>query len=212
MAYKALLACHLVGFLLLGAGLIGVWIAELRSRQTHDLTIIAEACRSVSVMYRVGAFCGALIAIASGVLLVFHLGLGFLAAPWLIGMWAFALFEFVEGNTVTRLHAARMRRLSEDALRAGRVTPELRREMDNRLATFTHFLDLPLYFSIVVLGVFRPQTWDLFLGEALLSFAIASALTLYVPRRLPWPRIGETGASDGPGGARREPEASGAAS
>src|SRR5262245_7547542 len=145
MAYKILLACHFLGFLLLGAGLIGVFVAELRSRQTHELALIAEACRYVSVMYRVGAFFGPLIVIGSGVLLVLELGIGFLAAPWLIGMWAFAAFEFVEGNTITRVHAARMRELSAQALAQARVTPELRREMDNRLATFTHFLDLPLY-------------------------------------------------------------------
>ena len=195
MAYKTLLACHFLGFLLLGAGLLGVWIAELRSRQIRNLELIAEACRYVSVMYRVGAFYGALLVIGSGVALVFHLEIGFLAAPWLIGMWVFAAFEFVEGNTITRVHAARMRRLSQEALAAGRVTPELRREMDNRLATFTHFLDLPLYTSIVVLGVFRPASWALFTGLALASFAIASALTLWIPRRLPWPGVGEPGAA-----------------
>jgi hypothetical protein len=195
MAYKTLLACHFLGFLLLGAGLVGVFVAELRSRQTRSLELIAEACRTVSVMYRVGAFCGALIVIGSGVLLVLELGIGFLAAPWLIGMWAFAAFEFVEGNTVTRVHAARMRRLSQEALAAGRVTPELRREMDNRLATFTHFLDLPLYTSIVVLGVFRPATWTLFAVEAALSFALALALSLAVPRWLPWPAVDDAGAA-----------------
>jgi hypothetical protein len=193
MAYKTLLACHFLGFLLLGAGLIGVWIAELRSRQTRSLELIAEACRYVSVMYRVGAFAGALVVIGSGVLLVLHLGIGFLAAPWLIGMWVFAAFEFVEGNTITRVHAARMRRLSQEALGTGRITPELRGEMDNRLATFTHFLDLPLYCSIVVLGVFRPSSWTLLAGLVLTSFAIAAALTLCVPRWLPWPGVGEPG-------------------
>jgi len=193
MTYRILLACHFVGFVLLGAGLVGVWIAELRSRQSRQLLVLAEACRYVSVLYRVGAFYGALLAIASGVGLVLALGLGFLAAPWLVGMWAFALFEFVEGNTITRIHAMRMRRLSEEALEAGRITPELRREMDNRLATFTHFLDLPLYFSIVVLGVFRPLTWTLFAAELAASFAIALALAVWLPRRLPWPAVGPLG-------------------
>lgn len=192
MTYRVLLALHFLGFLLLGAGLIGVWVAEIRSRQTSSLNVIAEACRYVSVMYRIGAFTGALVVIGSGVLLVWILELSFLAAPWLIGMWVFALFEFVEGNTITRVHAVRMRRLSEEACEVGRVTPELRREMDNGLATFTHFLDLPLYCSIVVLGVLRPQTWTLFAVEALASAAIALALTLYIPKRLPWPDIGET--------------------
>lgn len=192
MAYKTLLACHFLGFLLLGAGLLGVFVAELRSRQTRDLALITEACRYVSVMYRVGAFYGALIVIGSGVLLVLALEIGFLSAPWLIGMWAFAAFEFVEGNTITRVHAARMRELSAQALAQGRVTRELRREMDNRLATFTHFLDLPLFTSIVVLGVLRPQSWTLFAVEAALCFALALALTLAVPRWLPWPPVDPT--------------------
>jgi uncharacterized membrane protein len=196
MIYPLLLAVHFLGFVLLGAGLIGVWVAEFRSRQTRDLALIAEACRYVSVMYRLGAFTGALLVIGSGILLVWWLDLSFLAAPWLIGMWGFALFEFVEGNTITRIHAARMRRLSEEAWKMGSVTPALRREMDNKLATFTHFLDLPLYCSIVVLGVFRPQTWALFGVEALASAAIALALTVYVPKRLPWPEVGEPNGAD----------------
>ena len=195
MTYRILLACHTVGFVLLGAGLIGVWIAELRSRQTRDLMALAEACRFVSVLYRVGAFYGSLLAMGSGVGLVLELGIGLLAAPWLVGMWGFALFEFAEGNSITRIHTARMRRLSQEALEAGRITPELRREMDNRLATFTHFLDLPLYFSIVVLGVFRPLTWTLFAAELAASFAIALALALWLPRRLPWPAVGAVGSA-----------------
>ncbi|MGH8593037.1 MAG: hypothetical protein ACREV3_04040, partial [Gammaproteobacteria bacterium] len=34
-------------------------------------------------------------------------------------------FEFVEGNTVTRLYFMRLRRLTQDALTAGAVTPQI---------------------------------------------------------------------------------------
>ena len=72
-------------------------------------------------------------------------GWGFIHIPWLAGMvWLFA-FEFVEGNTVTRLYFMRLRRLTRDALEKGSVTPELERERLKHLPTFTRFLDLPTY-------------------------------------------------------------------
>jgi hypothetical protein len=39
----------------------------------------------------------------------------------------------------------------------GRVTPELARARGEQLASFTHFLDLPILLVIVSLGALRPE-------------------------------------------------------
>jgi hypothetical protein len=96
------------------------------------------------------------------------------------------VFEFVEGNTVTRLYFMRLRRLTKLALPAGRFTPELEQARAESMPTFTHFLDLPIFFVIIALGALKPQRWTLFAVGCLLSLASATALTIYVPKLYPW--------------------------
>lgn len=57
----------------------------------------------------------------------YHGGWRFLTEPWLAGMVALFAFEFIEGNTVTRLYFMRLRRLTRHALAEGCVTTELAR-------------------------------------------------------------------------------------
>jgi hypothetical protein len=90
-------------------------------------------------------------------------GWAFLGMPWLAGMVALFTFEFVEGNTITRLYFMRLRRLTTAALAQGSTTQALERARQEQLPTFTHFLDLPILFVIVALGAMRPNTWALFL-------------------------------------------------
>ncbi len=92
----------------------------------------------------------------------------------------------VEGNTITRLYFMRLRRLTGDALKAGVFTPALERARAENLPTFTHFLDLPLLFLIVALGVIKPDTWTLFISGSVIAVLVASILTLYIPRLYPW--------------------------
>jgi hypothetical protein len=54
-------------------------------------------------------------------------------------------FEFIEGNTITRLYFMR-----------------------------THFLDIPILFVIVALGAMRPNTWTLFATGMLLVLVAAT--------------------------------------
>jgi hypothetical protein len=96
-------------------------------------------------------------------------GWAFLGMPWLAGMVALFAFEFVEGNTVTRLYFMRLRRLSREALALGAMTPALAAARREHVPTFTHFLDIPLLFVIVALGAARPTTWMLFTVATVLS-------------------------------------------
>lgn len=66
MAYAVLKLTHIIGAILMGAGLIGVWVSDLRSRQLRDLTAFSEAVRNIAIFYDGVAVPGALILLASG--------------------------------------------------------------------------------------------------------------------------------------------------
>src|SRR6266536_6565256 len=149
---------HLVGLILMGAGLIGVFVADMRSRQVRDVKLFAQAVTFIAVFYDGLVVPGALLLLASGTWLIvgYHGGWRFLTEPWLVGMVALFAFEFIEGNTITRLYFMRLRRLTRQALGVGRATPELARARSEQRLSFTHFLDIPILVVIVSLGALRP--------------------------------------------------------
>ncbi len=95
-------------------------------------------------------------------------------------------FEFVEGNTITQLYFMRLRRLARVAVKEGRLTPELANARAEQLASFTHFLDLPILLVIVSLGALRPSDWKQFVIGIVIAVAVASLLNYSVPRLYPW--------------------------
>jgi uncharacterized membrane protein YecN with MAPEG domain len=137
---------------------------------------------------------GALLLLGSGTWLIVTVygGWAFLGMPWLAGMLALFGFEFIEGNTITRLYFMRLRRLTAAALEQGGFTRELERARREQLPTFTHYLDLPLLFLIVALGAMRPNTWTLLLVGTALAVAAATVLTLVIPRMYPSSIQGQT--------------------
>jgi uncharacterized membrane protein len=188
LIYSLLRYVHLIGLMLLGAGLIGVWISDLRSRKVRDLGLFAEAVRNIAVFYDGLVVPGAIILFVSGAWMTANVwgGWGFMQHPWLAGMILLFVFEFVEGNTVTRLYFMRLRRLTNEALAQGSVTPDLTRAREEHVPTFTHFLDIPMLLLIVSLGVLRPSTWTQFVIGAWSAIIVASVLTLWIPRLYPW--------------------------
>lgn len=100
-------------------------------------------------------------------------------------MVALFVFEFIEGNTVTRFYFMRLRRLTENALTAGAFTPDLMKARTEHGSAFTHFLDLPILLLIVTLGALKPSDWHLFFAGLLLALVIAIALMIIVPRLYP---------------------------
>ncbi len=188
MAYTLLKLAHVSGAILIGGGLIAVWLSDLRSRQVRELPRFAEAVRNIAVFYDGVVVPGAILLLVSGtwLLVEFFGGWGFTKIPWLAGMVVLFAFEFIEGNTITRLYFTRLRRLTNEAQKISGFTPELERARAERVATFAHFLDLPIFFLIVALGVMRPDTWALFITGAAVSLALATALTIYLPRLYPW--------------------------
>jgi uncharacterized membrane protein len=187
MDYFLLKFLHVLGAMLIGGGLIGVWMSDLRSRQLRDLQPFAEAVRNIAVFYDGVVVPGALLLLASGTWMIvqYYDGWAFFQVPWLAGMVALFAFEFIEGNTVTRLYFLRLRRLTRTALSEGRFTPELAAARGETLPTFTHFLDLPLLFVITALGATQPTTWSLFLVGSALAVLVAVFLTVLIPRLYP---------------------------
>ena len=174
----------------MGAGLIGVWLADLRSRQHRDLIRFSEAVRYIAVFYDGVVVPGALILLFSGTWFTvkYFGGWDFINTPWLTGMIALFAFEFIEGNTVTRLYFMKLRRITDDALSAGKITPELEKERGKLLPSFTHYLDIPMLFLIIALGVIKPTTWDMFFYGSIVAIGLASFFTIFIPRLYPWGR------------------------
>ncbi|OCK53806.1 hypothetical protein LMTR3_28270 [Bradyrhizobium sp. LMTR 3] len=174
--------------MLMSAGLVGVFVSDMRSRQVRDLNLFAQAVTLIAVFYDGLVVPGALLLLASGTWLIvsYHGGWDFLSVPWLAGMVFLFAFEFVEGNTITRLYFMRLRRLTRQAIAAGGVTAELARARSEQLASFTHFLDIPILVVIVSLGALRPSDWMQFVWATALAVAIASGLNYAIPRIYPW--------------------------
>ncbi len=159
--YLLLRFAHLIGLMFMSAGLIGVFVADMRSRQVRDVKLLAQAVTFIAVFYDGLVVPGAFLLLASGTWLVvsYYGGWQFLKVPWLVGMVILFGLEFIEGNTVTRLYFMRLRRLARAAVAEGRVTSELAHARAEQLASFTHFLDIPILLVIVSLGALRPSDW-----------------------------------------------------
>ncbi len=186
MEYGLLKFFHILGAVLIGSGLIGVWMADLRSRQLRELRLFSEAVRNIAVFYDGLVVPGALLLLISGTWMIVKFYGGWVQLPWLAGMVGLFAFEFIEGNTITRLYFMRLRRLTQSALDAGQVTPELEHARGELVPTFTHFLDLPMLFLIIALGATQPTTWTLFFAGSFVAVALATLLTLVIPRLYPW--------------------------
>jgi uncharacterized membrane protein len=112
--YVLLRFAHLIGLMLMSAGLIGVFVADMRSRQVRDVKLLAQAVTFIAVFYDGLVVPGALLLLASGTWLIisYYGGWQFLKTPWLVGMVILFGLEFIEGNTITRLYFMRLRRLA----------------------------------------------------------------------------------------------------
>ncbi|MCR9220263.1 MAG: DUF2269 domain-containing protein [Alphaproteobacteria bacterium] len=180
--YLLLRLAHILGFVLLGGGLLAVFVSELRAYGTRDVHVFAEAAWYTAAFYDGLVVPGALLVGGSGFWLILELGLGFFSEPWVVGMWGLFLFEFVEGNTITRVQFRRALRRSRAALAAGRLTETDREEARTLIGRATHFLDVPLFLAIVYCGALRPQSWGAVLTAVALALAASVALTYLVPR------------------------------
>ena len=129
--YLLLKFAHILGFILLGGGLLAVWVSEFQAYRTNEIGVFAESARYTAIFYDFLVIPGAITVATSGFFLVQNLGLGFFEEPWLITMWGLFLFEFIEGNTITRIQFRKTLRRSKEALNKGK---SLTRRSAKRLA------------------------------------------------------------------------------
>ena len=66
MTYAVLKLAHIIGAILIGAGLIGVWLSDMRSRKSRDLVQFSEAVRNIVVFYDGVVVPGAVLLLVSG--------------------------------------------------------------------------------------------------------------------------------------------------
>src|SRR3989344_4858318 len=95
MTYILLKYAHILGAILIGGGLIGVWVSDLRSRQLRELNGFAEAVRAIAVFYDGVVVPGAIILLISGTWLIakFFGCWDSIKPPWLVGMVILFAFE-----------------------------------------------------------------------------------------------------------------------
>lgn len=180
--FQVLRYVHILGFIFLGGGLLGVFVSEWRGYGATRTVAFAEAAFYTAILYDFLALPGALMILVSGPLLIYKLGAGYFDFPWLVGMWGLFLFEFIEGNTLTRIQFQRTLRIARALPEDEPLTQEKRSDARNWLGQFVHFLDLPLFSVIVYCGVFRPDSWAYVIGPIGIAIAAALALTAAVPR------------------------------
>jgi uncharacterized membrane protein len=172
---------HFIGFIFLGGGLLAVFISEWRGYSATRPVILAEAAFYTAIFYDFMAVPGALLMLITGPLLMWELGYNYFDTPWLTAMWGLFLFEFIEGNTLTRVQFRRTLRVSRAMPEDQPLTEETRREARTFVGRLTHFLDLPLFSVIVYCGVTRPDSW-LDVGRAIgIAIVVALALMYIVP-------------------------------
>jgi uncharacterized membrane protein len=83
MEYSLLKFFHILGAVLIGGGLIGAWMADLRSRQLRELEPFSEAVRNIAVFYDGVVVPGAMLLLISGTwtIVKFYGGWNFLQIP-----------------------------------------------------------------------------------------------------------------------------------
>ncbi len=173
---------HIIGFVLIFSGILGIFISEWQTFSTHDARRCAEAARLTLIFRNSFIAPGSIIIIVTGIWLVLHLDMGFFEEPWLIGMWGLFAMEFVEANLVARRSNNNTVRWAQKALEAGEITEEIRSSAHGRLGLFTHFLDFPITLVMVYCGVGRPDWTGLIIG-VVLAFLASAALALTAPKR-----------------------------
>ena len=93
------------------------------------------------------------------------------------------LFEFIEGNTITRLQFRKTLRSSREASeRTDVLSEEIREEARSLINQIVHFLDIPMTVVIIYCGTVRPDSWAQVLTAIALALLVTALLVFFVPR------------------------------
>lgn len=178
---------HVLAAILLGGGLLGVLMSDLRARAAKSLTLLVDSIEAMLGFYYRLVVPGSLLILLSGFSMVFsYYGWAALEIPWLAGMLVLFVFEFLEGHLIMKFHYLKLRKGVEAAKAADGSPEALEEELRARLTTATHFLDVPNFTLIVILGMVRPADWTLFSIGVPIVIALTAWMTYALPRRRPW--------------------------
>ncbi|MBI2724767.1 MAG: DUF2269 family protein [Polaromonas sp.] len=185
--YTVFKLLHVLAFVLLGAGLLGVLVSDLRARRAQSLPLLVDSLEAMMTFYYKLVMPGSLGILLSGFTMIFgYYGWTFLDMPWLSGMMVLFVFEFFEGHLIMKMHYLKLREGVAQAKATGGCVPALESELRARLTTATHFLDVPNFALIVVLGILRPTDWTVFAVGLPLVIVVTAWMTNRIPKRLPW--------------------------
>ncbi len=179
--YTLLKFTHIIGFVLIFGGILGIFISEWHTFATNDVQTFAQAARYTLIFRNSFIAPGSIIIILPGIWFVFHLDIGFFEEPWLIGMWGLFAMEFIEANLVARRSNNRTVKWAGKAVEEGAITAEIRGQAHGWLGTFTHFFDFPITLVMVYCGVARPGWSEIIIG-IVLAVLVATTLALTIPR------------------------------
>lgn len=180
--YLLLRYFHFIGMILVGGGLVAVFVSEWRGYGAKRAVVFAEAAFYTAILYDYVVVPGAVTMAVTGPLLIWTLGLSYFDPPWLTAMWCLFLFEFIEGNTITRIQFRRTLRVSRAVPEDQPLTDEIRQDARTFLGRLVHFLDLPVVSVIIFCGVVRPDSWLIVGGAIGIAILAALALMFVVPR------------------------------
>ncbi|WP_372660017.1 DUF2269 family protein [Hydrogenophaga sp.] len=178
---------HVLAFITLGSGLIGVVVSDLRARRAADFPLLVDSIEAMLGFYYRLVVPGSMLILLSGFSMVFgYYGWSFMEIPWLAGMMVLFVFEFFEGHLIMKFHYLKLKQGILAAKQANAPVPELEHELRARLTLATHFLDVPNFTLIVVLGIVRPTDWTLFSYGLVLVVAVTTWMAVVIPKRHPW--------------------------
>ncbi|MEZ5956342.1 MAG: DUF2269 family protein [Hyphomonadaceae bacterium] len=189
---------HVIAFITLGSGLIGVLVSDFRARRSRTFVELLGGLDAVLMFYYRLVVPGSMLILLSGFSMVFaYYSWAALETPWIAGMMVLFIFEFLEGHLFMGFHYFKLRAASVRAREAGEWTPQLEAEVKDRLCVAAHFLDVPNFFLIVSIGVLRPESWTHFMIGVVLVIAVTATLNHLVGKHAPWRGIsaGASGAA-----------------
>ena len=179
--YLLLRFFHHIGYILVGGGLAAVFISEWRGYSATRTVAFSEAAYYTAILYDYVVVPGALTQVITGPLLIWTLGYNYFETPWLTAMWGLFVFEFIEGNTLTRVQFRRTLNVSRSLAENEPLTDEMRGRARTFIGRLTHFLDVPLFTVIVYCGVARPESWLAVLSAIGAGISAALVLMAVVP-------------------------------
>ena len=180
--YLLLRLGHIVGFTMLGRGLLAVFVSELRA--IGRLTSTASPRRPGTPQPFTTRWCcrARCSRPPQGSCWSSSWGSGSSPNPGWSACGACSCSSSIEGNTITRGQFQRTFRRSRAALERGRLSAPDRADARTPLGRVTHLLDLPLFLVIVYCGAMRPDTWAHVLAAIAVALVITVILAIIVPK------------------------------